>query len=105
MIELTWAVAWWRATTAAARARRATARVAADARRRAMAQAAGGSPHRTGPGPGFGPWAVRAQVARDLGAGIVETVVIIGAFVAAAIVIVAILVAKAKGAADNVKTQ
>lgn len=36
---------------------------------------------------------------------IVQVVVIIGLFVAAAIIIVAILVAKAKGAANNVKTQ
>jgi len=41
----------------------------------------------------------------DAGAGIVETVVIIGAFVAAAIIIVGILVAKATGAAKNVQTQ
>jgi hypothetical protein len=36
---------------------------------------------------------------------ILQTVVIIGAFVAAAIIIVAILVAKATNAANNVQTQ
>lgn len=36
---------------------------------------------------------------------IVQTVIIIGLFAAAAITIVAILVAKAKSTADNVKTQ
>lgn len=41
----------------------------------------------------------------DAGASIVETVVIISLFVAAAIVIVGILVMKAKTAATNVKTQ
>jgi Flp pilus assembly pilin Flp len=41
----------------------------------------------------------------DRGAGIVETTVIIGLFVAAAIVIVGILVNKATTAANNVRTQ
>jgi hypothetical protein len=51
--------------------------------------------------------ALRVHAARndDAGVGIVETVVIIGAFVATAIVIVGILVAKAKSAANSVKTQ
>ncbi len=96
MLELTWAVAWLHAAMTGARARHAVARATRTARRRATAQAAGGRPTRP---------AAWAQVARDVGAGIVETVVIIGLFVAAAIVIVAILVAKARGAADNVKTQ
>ncbi|MBL8929319.1 MAG: hypothetical protein JNL54_04270 [Kineosporiaceae bacterium] len=43
--------------------------------------------------------------AHDEGASIVETVVIIAAFVAAAIVIVAILVSKATEAANNVTVQ
>ncbi len=43
--------------------------------------------------------------APDAGASIVETVVIIGLFVAAAIIIVGILVSKATDAANNVKTQ
>jgi hypothetical protein len=41
----------------------------------------------------------------DRGAGIVETVIIVGLFAAAAIVIVGILVAKATDAANSVKTQ
>jgi hypothetical protein len=41
----------------------------------------------------------------DVGASIVETVVIIGLFVAAAIVIVGILVTKATQAANSVQTQ
>jgi hypothetical protein len=41
----------------------------------------------------------------DAGASIVETVVIIGLFVAAAIVIVGILVTKATQAANSVQTQ
>lgn len=41
----------------------------------------------------------------DDGAGIVETVIIVGLFAAAAIIIVGILVAKATDAANNVKTQ
>jgi hypothetical protein len=42
---------------------------------------------------------------RDDGAGIVETVIIVGLFAAAAIIIVGILVAKATDAANNVQTQ
>lgn len=49
--------------------------------------------------------AARAHERQDRGASIVETVVIIGLFVAAAIVIVGILVQKATDAANNVKTQ
>jgi hypothetical protein len=50
---------------------------------------------------------VRREVQRnpDRGAGIVETVIIVGLFAAAAIVIVGILVTKAKTAASNVQTQ
>jgi hypothetical protein len=47
----------------------------------------------------------RARRGEEVGASIVETVVIIGLFVAAAIIIVGILVAKATQAANNVQTQ
>jgi hypothetical protein len=47
----------------------------------------------------------RANRSEESGASIVETVVIISLFVAAAILIVGILVAKATQAANNVKTQ
>ena len=99
MLELTWAIAWLHAGRAAARARLDAHRTIARTRRHAMATSAGG---------GLGRRSRRLRLttlADDVGASIVETVVIIGLFVAAAIVIVAILVAKAKGAADNVKTQ
>jgi hypothetical protein len=53
--------------------------------------------------------ASRLQRARsrrgDEGAGIVETVIIVGLFAAAAIVIVGVLVAKALDAANSVRTQ
>lgn len=41
----------------------------------------------------------------DDGAGIVETVIIVGLFAAAAIIVVGILVAKATDAANSVQTQ
>jgi hypothetical protein len=41
----------------------------------------------------------------DKGADIIQTVIIVAAFAAAAIVIASILVAKAKSAANNIKTQ
>ncbi len=41
----------------------------------------------------------------DRGSNIVETAIIVGLFAAAAIIIVGVLVAKAKSAADNVQTQ
>jgi hypothetical protein len=41
----------------------------------------------------------------DRGSNIVETAIIVGLFAAAAIIIVGVLVAKAKTAADNVQTQ
>jgi hypothetical protein len=47
----------------------------------------------------------RARTQDQTGAGIVETVIIIAAFAAAAIVIVGILVTKARTAANNVQTQ
>ncbi len=49
---------------------------------------------------------VRREVQRNPDRGaIVETVIIVGLFAAAAIVIVGILVTKAKTAANNVQTQ
>ena len=41
----------------------------------------------------------------DRGAEILQTAVIIGLFVAAAIIIVGVIVAKAKSTADNIQTQ
>ena len=48
---------------------------------------------------------IREDPERDRGSDILQTVVIIGLFVAAAIVVVAIIVAKATGAANNIQTQ
>ena len=51
--------------------------------------------------------AVRRTIRRggDRGTGVVEMAIMVGLFAAAAIIIVGILVAKAKTAANNVQTQ